>query len=320
MIPPRHWVLHLGQEKTGSTALQQQLVACRDALLATGVLLPRSLGRANQRKLPFLALREECRETRVMACLYPELAAQASLAEAQRVCEQVVAAELAADQQSQAVLVSSEHLSSRLVDRAAVARLAAVLQRLGARSVQLVIYLREQIGLALARHSMEVLSGRTEAFSPAPTPELDARRLLAPWEAVFGSGALRVRTYGAGHLIDGDVIADFASTAGFPVLATAATPVPARVNRSLDADGLALVRLINTAMPLFVNGGVNATRQQAIALIGQRFCDGPPLRPPPGMASAFLEAYQESNAWVDRHHGTHLVEALAAAAQRGSSH
>ena len=209
-------ILHIGQHKTGSKALQSALYANRGHLAERGFVYPVAESRAgplrpyqmNHHGL-FEAVRGAVREesspaaaSGVRACLHNLLAARPVAAETV-----ILSAEDLFDMHT----AHEEGFTPELV--AAGARLLAhELAGLFA-CVTVVCYLRRQDHL-LAAHYAQFIKGSNrhhpsfEEFHAAFAPRLAADSILACWEAAFGTSGMIVCPYEPAAM-PGGIVADF---------------------------------------------------------------------------------------------------------------
>ncbi|MBD3763762.1 MAG: hypothetical protein IE927_03230 [Rhodobacterales bacterium] len=220
-------LLHIGTEKTGSTAIQAWLDANDRGLAQSGIHVARCLGRPDHR---WLAIQARTPGRPVEDLLSPGLQAARDPAAlgahlAAALADEVAAAE-AAD--CHLFVISSEHLHSRLPTATEVNRVAALLAPLFD-GVEVLCYLRPQAELHQSRLSVGVRAlahgpWALEAFATDPA-YYDYFALWQRWSAAFGEVTLvpfrRV----------GDVVQDFAARLG--VSATGPGP-GARLNGRLD--------------------------------------------------------------------------------------
>ena len=149
-------ILHIGTEKTGTTALQHSLAGQRQQLLAGNVGYFDSLGHAgNHRRLSVYA-RDPSRPDDAVRTL--GLAIPGAHAEYRRQTERLLDEELTEHHQVETWIASGEHMHSRLTTQAEVDCLAdLLLSRFS--SVTVVAVLRPQVELALSQCSTASRAG-----------------------------------------------------------------------------------------------------------------------------------------------------------------
>jgi hypothetical protein len=240
----RSITLHIGTEKTGTTAIQHCFASHRDALKAAGILYPVSPGRGNHVGLTYFAAGEGDRPpsphligiTRAEA---PEYRAKFM----DRLREEIAASGCGT------VFFSSEHLSSRLRSAASTARLIDALREL-ADEVKVLIYLRPQYELLPSSYSTTIKSGGTNVIRGPKTVKqhfYNYEKMLEIWEKSAGRTNMIVRRFGRGYLKDGSLIADFFDAAGMAV--PEGVEADRVLNPALDAYTVEFLRLANPFLP-----------------------------------------------------------------------
>lgn len=266
MSPPR-LVLHLGQHKTGTKALQAFLATHASRLATRGVLYPQftdvalpvpAYQRSHHRL--FALLRRE-----TMAALGDDRGAGEFWARdgsyypaAESLRDHLTAIERARLACAASVIVLSAedlfdlHTAHELhFDPARLAlgaaQLAAHAAALGWR-VALVVYLRRPDHLLAAHYAQYVKGSAADLsfpdFAAGFAPRLDAPALLAPWIAAFGAERLRVIPYEPARFPAGIVPDFFSASLGFPVPANWLAPPadPESVNLTPGRAHLEFIR------------------------------------------------------------------------------
>ncbi|WP_238364218.1 hypothetical protein [Mesobacterium pallidum] len=230
-------ILHIGTEKTGSTAFQDWGALNREALRALGVCYSREMGWNNHMILfPMAGAKPAPDEVQGMFARTPEaLAADLATAPARLAAE---VAQARADGCHTFVL-SNEHCQSRLTTAEQVARLRDLLAPLFDR-ITVLCCLRPQFEMGLShmstllRYAPPVRSGYLDGIRPG-TPYFDYLALYDRWTAVFGVETVEIMPYRRGpNLFD-----RVAALGGFELAGLA---LPPRSNSALD---LAAFRLRN---------------------------------------------------------------------------
>lgn len=252
-----HIDLHIGTEKTGSTAIQEYLHVNRARLLEDhGVLVPSSTGLRNATRLAAACQNHEAMDDlRRKYALHTREALDAFRKELiQSLTDEIATA------QPQRLIISSEHLSSRLRQDEDIEALHRILTPL-AETVRIIVYLRRQDALWRSAYSTAVKSGSMRVFSypEAGTERHDLHydRLLDRWSGLFGDASLLVRVFERGQLEAGDVVTDFCQACDIP---DDLERTDARDNRSLDAETIDFLRRMNAHLPKFVDDRVNPLR------------------------------------------------------------
>jgi len=283
--------LHIGTEKTGSTALQAVSGLNREALIRHGIFYPKTPGDRNHIRLSiFAADPQNVVDLRRLARMYPNAVYEnfrAQFAES-------LQSEILEDHCAR-VYLSNEHLSSRLKSVEEVRRLAAIIQPL-ADSVKVVVYLRRQPELFLSTYSTSIKAGATKALQPPKKdqhPRYNYEKLLSLWAEVFGDRNVIVRIYDRNTLVGHDVVKDF-----FSILDYEPGPdieIPSTLNGRLDHDALCFLLEFNKHIPLFLEEGVNPDRGDIVQALEAR-SKGSALPVPASVLRRLSKIYQESNA------------------------
>jgi len=232
----RRIVVHIGLERTGSSAIQRFMAMNRVALRVMGVRYPRQLH-------PGETGRDKHHDLAAALLGGASGAAQPDPDAAAEVFEHYLAQ---AGRQRLTVL-SDERLGAPAPHVAT--RLAP---HIGDRDTRIVVYLRRQDEWALSAYRAVITDPRkTEArpladwlADPATRARMDYAAVLAPWEDAFGSGALRVMRYP--H--DIPLIAGFLRAIEAPPAAMMLPGRDLRVNEGL-ADNALLAALEGRGLP-----------------------------------------------------------------------
>jgi hypothetical protein len=211
-------ILHIGSEKTGTTSLQSTLAANRERLLAGGILYPRSLGeRIHARTYAYASEGPQDEIKTQCGLVGPESLAAYRLGLESQLADEIDYAK------PKRLIVSNEHLSSRLLSTSEVTRLRRLLS-VHCRSIKVVVYLRAQGDAHRSAYSTYIKTGGTDAFHPPSAQLLRDRYLydmmLRRWENVFGSDNMDVRLYDPPAFLEGDIVQDFADLFGGMIAAS----------------------------------------------------------------------------------------------------
>jgi hypothetical protein len=285
--------LHIGTEKTGTSTLQNLLLKNQPALQASGLLYPKSIFMPTMRThlgLVFYATgansamkkgREtlgkddiEAYNSTLISKLQAEIAAAG--------CPHV--------------LMSSEHISSRLRKPSDVKRLMAGLGQL-ADSINMVVYIRPQYDLYASQYSTKIKGGNMKP-PRAPNPLRDHvfnyDSMLKVWEQAPHISSVKVRLFDRAHFKDGDLIADFFETIGVEMPPDLVRP-PRELNQRLDVSALEFLRTINQ---LDVDAARHTPqRRQMVKLLGQ-ISKPSSLAMPAAILQQIDDMYRDTNALV----------------------
>jgi hypothetical protein len=287
----RRAVLHIGTEKTGTTALQEALAASAPLLAEHGWRYPDLGPDPSHAALACYAADrdEDVEDIAAMAGVRP---AEDRAAFSERL-ERRLTAEVAAHPEAR-FLFSTEHGHSRLVTPTAVERLRALLSRYFD-EVDVLVYLRRWDRLDHSMYSTLLRDGETRrfAFGVLLRPEyFDYVGMLERWAAVFGAKRLSVAIHDRGSMMNGSILDDVSACLGLPSL-----PPRGRTNEALGGRGRWLLREVNLRLGDVDPARAATVRWQVIeALEGTE--PGPSARPARADAVAFVRGFDGQAAWI----------------------
>ncbi len=287
--------LHIGTEKTGSTSIQFACAMNHERLRKAGFLYPRVPGERNHVRLTLYAIDHgRSADLRPRAGLGLDRDYERFKHEFQHSLLQEIS-----QSSCSAVVLSNEHLSSRLHRIEEINRLAEIVREI-TDDMKIIVYLRPQHELAASAYSTSVKSGSTEELElpiDDKQPYFNYALMLDPWASVFGEGNISVRIYNRLQMPTGDVVKDFLSAIGFEIPADFEYP-PDR-NPALDEKTIRFLLWFNRHVPPSVDGGVNPDRGDIVAAL-ESISRGNRISLPEGMARKVLGDFEESNAYVAR--------------------
>ncbi len=289
-------LLHIGTEKTGTTALQACLHDSRDALSAMGIHFCASMGQRNNRLLAQAMMRswreDDFFKGRGIDDIRARKAWRRSVVESFR---QEVAA---VGYDKHTFVISSEHFHSRLARPGEIRMLAAVLRALFD-DVEVVCYLRRQDRMAISLYSTVLKAGHSVSAMlpmddslPRTRYYFDYERLLNRWAKAFGENAITPRIYDTAEQQSGGVVGDFLAHIGTDI-AVPASPGK-RANRSLSAEAQGVLAWANDALKDRDPGEARGIRRQIVRHL-QQDASGAPALPPRDEVLQFMQYYEESN-------------------------
>lgn len=179
-------VVHIGTEKTGSTAIQNWLDANDESLARDGVCYAKSLGRPSNRLIAVYARDADDPDDGFIAAGVRDAATHAAFLRALK-AEFVAEAERARQRGCHTFIVSSEHLHSRLTTVRAVGRLRALFAPLFA-TMEIIAFVRPQAELFQSRLSVEARNGALDEHYERQLHEdlyYDYYKLWRRWSACF---------------------------------------------------------------------------------------------------------------------------------------
>ncbi|QYZ67199.1 MAG: hypothetical protein NV67_03355 [Gammaproteobacteria bacterium (ex Lamellibrachia satsuma)] len=291
-------VLHIGTEKTGTTTIQRFLAVNRTALARDGVIYPSATGKNGGTQWGFVACAQNKPwETDGGVALGIHSASDQELY--REALRDNLLREFAAAPEANVLVISSEHLHSRLFGKETIARLKAFLEPWVER-FEIVLYLRRQDRVAVSLYSTKIKSGNpTPILFPGapkgPVPYyFDYDKIYDNWCAVFGEETLMVRLFSPREWEQGDLVHDFCAVCG---LHPEGKRMPVVENESLNQMGADFLLEVNRKMPRMVEGQRNKERDAVTRLISE-LCHGKNYPASRKEAMKFYHRYLECNARI----------------------
>ncbi len=288
--------LHIGTPKSGTSTIQRFLKQNRALLQANGVHVPQSAGKNNQQRLAAMFLDDDTVDD---FCRRLHLQDRADRIAAKRQWQADLSAEIKA-QTCPHVVMSSEHLQSRLHAPEAIRALSDYLQTLFS-DIRIILYIRDPLDTAVSLYSTAVKSGAMLAELPLSPPALwtniiNHKATIQRWQANLAPAELKLRLFQKDDFVQGDLLADFISTAELPALDYNR---PGRANESLDRLGLEVLRRLNRNIPpILPDGTINPQRGNIRTIFEAHFNSGAPFLPSAEAVAAYDTAFACSNDWV----------------------
>lgn len=288
-------VLHIGTEKTGTSTIQHFLTVNREALIRDGVIYPASTGKNGGTQWGFVACADyKSWITDVGVALDINSAADQEAYKDEFRAN--LLREFEAAPEANVLIISSEHLHSRLTKRDVIARLKAFLETWVER-FEIVLYLRRQDRVAVSLNSTRIKSGNSSPVlfpgaPEGPTPYyFNYDQVYDNWRAVFGEEAMRVRLFSPREWEHGDLVHDFCAICG---LRPEGKRMPVAKNESLNQIGADFLLEVNRQLPGMVDGKRNKERD-ALTLLVSQLCRGKNYPASREEAMAFYHRFLESN-------------------------
>jgi hypothetical protein len=196
------------------------------------------------------------------------------------------------------MLISSEHLVSRLSDPRKFPAMKKWLERVG-EVEHIVVYLRRQDELFTSLYSTHIKSGSTKRFvwtsPPVKNASFNHRAMLERWIETFPSARFSVQAYEPHRFENGNLVDDFLHLLDLP---GERPPEPSSKNLSLDPEGLAVLRGFNVLTGRFV-GRREAGRARALVIKALSEGDsGERVSLSEDEATQMLAAFEEVNQWL----------------------
>ena len=210
-------ILHIGTEKTGTSALQSYLSQSRPEFRKRGFVFSKVAGKRSHHKLFWYATQDRRVEgLKGVNGIYTVDDLKAFREEFRR----DLAAE--ADACPNATFIfSNEHCHSRLIRDAQVEMIRDLLAPIFD-DIRISVYIRRQDELVVSRYSTALKAGstRSEIIQPQDhkSAYCDYWGLLSRWAKVFGEDKMLMGVYSKAELKDGSIVADFCARTGVPEL------------------------------------------------------------------------------------------------------
>lgn len=286
--------VHMGTTKTGSTSIQAFLNHNREALAAKGICVPLVLGAQDHRKAAIASLNfgQSLPLMKGLGVTNAEELARFSK-ETAHAYRELLAAHAPSE-----VVISSEHLQSRLSVAGNVERFRDLFAT-GFEKVRILIYVRPQLDQLVSLYSTTLRAGNKETLDEyvhRHTVSLfkyfDIRGLILNWAKVFGMENIHVRAYkDLPPRSQAGATADFCRFIG-QSYADPAFVVPPSLNASINAEGQEKLRLLN------VKGGLTPIQLRQAVLKIEKELSGRGAEPTLAQARTFQSRFDEGNDWV----------------------
>ncbi len=258
----RKLFLHIGIEKTGSTSIQNTLSKERSLLKKNGIDYPSCFRYANHVELTCITQKYDQKSE-----LYSVVGfgVDEQSVENSKVVFKDKLKEYVLSSDSSVFIFSNEHLHSRVRDPGEISELSEFLYEIFD-DITIVIYLREQLELAVSHYSTQIKSGSTSEFELPDTKTniphyYDFEKIIDMW-SVFDD--MVIREFDRKELKNQDVVSDFCSIFSEDFFDIKSLP---STNESLDVASLSLLRMINKNTPLIVDGKVNPKRFRLVSFL-----------------------------------------------------
>lgn len=249
MIGFKSIILHIGTEKTGSSAIQSFLRMNANVLSREGVRYTDGLYRTDGSQWEFVGIAHKAPWDidvgRELGLSTPE--DQEKLREElTRVLDREAAKASGADH----LLISTEHFHSRLRRPAEIARLKSFLES-WTDSFRIIVYFRRQDRVQVGLLSTRAKSGDTK-LTPlipdtreGPTYYFSYDQVFDRWATVFGEESMCAGLYEDAVKADGSIVGDFCERIGISLKGKV---TPQHINQSLSREGVHFLLALNTLM------------------------------------------------------------------------
>jgi hypothetical protein len=292
---PLDMVLHVGMGKSGTSSIQFFLRDNRDQLASTGLLYPRTPGRARHHKLSLsVKSPEELEESPEWAREWHSDPQVFRRQFRRQLLEEIEESGLSRVLFSDEVLFKASYPTLR--------RLGRWSWRLS-RTLREVVYLRRQDDHMVSRYQQEVKIGCVERLEDWARQDMSSlydyhtrlrahARLLAPTE-------LQVRLYERGSFVGGSLLQDFLHAAGVDARAEDMTQVEDR-NLALDMETVEFLRLLNLYRVEHESASPGLIDNRALVRRLEGASTGPVLTLPGQALDRFMAQWRETNEGVAR--------------------
>jgi len=288
----RPLVLHIGTEKTGTTSIQEFLALNRPRLKEAGILYPESLGPTNHTRLAAYASHEPWQ----LVSKFP-LYTQEKHIKFKKFLNQELHNELALAACGQ-VVISNEHLHSRLRETSQIAEIKSFLAHFF-HPIKVLVYFRRQDLMACSHYSTALKAGSADAkrFKASETNYYyHFFNIHQNWAGVFGPRQVTVRVFAKELFKNGNLIDDFCANAD--ISHNEKFLLPQRRNEALSLDAEMLILVLNNQQKKGRIEIAKRTRKQLINHIIQCY-KGEIFYPEKKVAVEFYHRYKESNALLE---------------------
>lgn len=245
----RRCIIHIGTEKTGSSAIQTHLRQHKRTLLAHNILYPSAAGQNNLSQWEFVAIAQiEPWGTDLGRSL--NIVDQESR---QRFTNDFTARleqEFAQHPNADTLLISSEHFHSRLKQPRAIEALKSYLSA-WCENFEIIVYFRRQDQVAVSfqstrlKSSVELKNSSLEAAVRTHPRYFNLHQIYNVWADAFGDEKVNARIYDLKRWASGDIIHDFADAAKLPLIPSSLK----FVNLSLNRQGYQFLKALNRVDP-----------------------------------------------------------------------
>ncbi|EPA1555462.1 hypothetical protein O8I42_02745 [Campylobacter lari] len=292
--------VHIGTEKTGTTSIQTFLRNNKDLLQKQRVVYSSSLGNnGSQWNFTFLAYNDIRSDE---YCISRKIYTKYDFKNHKKKIFFDLKKELR-EASHQKLIISSEHLSSRLYDIQELKKCKKILQYLGFQKIIVMVYLRENGNMAISSYSTKIKSGKQD-FGLKPCKEFEYlgnyKELLCRWQEIFSKENIIVRLFDKNEFYQGDLLKDFVHSIGLKW--DNEFVIPPKQNESLDLIGVELLKRINQYLPWRIDNKINHLRGGVTKFITKYFQNSNnshlKFQPPKEVVQSYIDYFEESNEWV----------------------
>lgn len=258
-------ILHIGTEKTGTTLIQKWIYSNEENLSRQGVALTKTAGHPNNRMLAAMFQRNLDDYLRMIG-VTDEAGRKASFETFRANFRDEVEA-LSKDHHT--VVLTSEHMQSRLKTHEEVAELATFIGEFFT-DAEVVCYFREQSQFRRSLYSTALKSGKAISFQKFHADPFKYRHyydyefIMDKWVTAFGAGSVSPVMFDRNKMRHGDIRKDFIERTMPDVDLGGLLYDVSSENESLSALQSVAVRLINERHPKFIKNQANSLRNRMV--------------------------------------------------------
>lgn len=288
-------ILHIGSEKTGSTALQHYLAHNKDRLLKKNFFIPSFLGSIDHRWLPVIMYPFERKDDLTDSCLGLDDVERNKLVAHKK----TEFASKVAQHKDQTWIISSEHLQARLRTKQEIEKLKAFLFDYF-EDINVICYVRKPIEAVVSLWSTAAKCGHCWEELPSPGSHIDRlcnhRHTDELWSNSFGK-SFNMRLYAKTELCNGNIIDDFSKYADIDPLGL--DSLSKNYNPSLSEAAIKTISFINKK----VNSSLKIEsekidRESLMGGVEAAFSSLPRFAPSYEETKAYCDYYSESDEYI----------------------
>lgn len=288
-------ILHIGTEKTGTTAVQEFLRTNKQNFYRDGIWVPSSVGfdNGNHGWFRFFAHNEGYRDEFTKTQFRDDDQAIKQFISSKK--SDFLAELNGVSGMCNTAIVSSEHLSSRLRRSEEIKRLHDFCVNIFDK-VRLVLYIRDPLLYSISRLSQTLKAGGTpkELVSARNAKNINHYLKIKTWKECFPDSEVVVKRFEKNRLVMNSIIHDFCATS-FPILNIEEYSMIKSSNESLSLTGMAVLRRLNSSFPRFVDDKPNPFWRGLSNAIDKSTQDGSKFLPSREEFMDYQSFFAESN-------------------------
>jgi len=282
--------LHIGTPKTGTTSIQEYLIANELKLHANGYLVPRSSRINNGSHICLtnyaLDVERECRLRLVCNTHTHEDILKFRKKIFGKLRQEI------REYPGECVILSDEHCYRRLVNESEFTRLKQLFEGLY-NQLKVIIYIREQSDMFCSNYSTSLKNNNKEVIGNlakfSRTDYLNYNQTIKKWETIFGIENIILRIFDRDKMHKNDVVSDFCHMLNIPRY----DHNPVFRNISLNAKQCEFLRIVNIGFGKMQGKKEIRTRHQLNQMVINTQIEGVPISYL--INRAYQDVYNESN-------------------------